>query len=65
MPIPARTRPARRCSTTRRAQHHARPVAVPARASVSDGGTATGELDIFIISQTFFVSWMRAAFTSK
>ncbi len=60
MPTPARTTPARRCSTTK-LRSTTLAGRRPARASVSTGGTATGELDIFIISGTFFVSWMRGA----
>jgi hypothetical protein len=55
MPAPARITPARRCSTTK-LRSTTLAGRLPARASVSTGGTATGELDIFIICQTFCMS---------
>src|SRR5262249_23729083 len=64
MPIPASTRPTRRCSTIRR-RRNTLGGRRPARASGRSAGAATGELGIFIYRtffvRTFFVSWSRAA----
>ena len=65
MPIPARVDDPRAGARRPGCAAPRPPVAVPARASVRTGGTATGELDIFIICQTFCMSWTRACVHSK